>query len=161
MALIRTISLPEAHGPVREMYEQVEHRFGYVPNWARAFSLRPAVRDGWAALLTSVQCNLSARTYQLATLAGARTLRSSYCSPAHGSVHPDQVFDTATVTAIMKDAPPSERAMMAFVEKVGMRTASPPQTSRYSGLTATRTRRSSMCPLPQQAVAFSANSSTP
>lgn len=123
MTFLRTIPPVEAQGPVREMYQQVARRFGYVPNWAQAFSLRPGVRDGWAALLTSIQPNLPARTYELATLAAARALRSSYCSLAHGSVLADKVFDAATVTAIMKDAPeasvePGERAMMAFVEKV-------------------------------------------
>jgi len=105
------------------MYQQAARRFGYIPNWAQALSLRPGVRDGWAALLTSIQSNLPVRTYQLATLAAARALRSSYCSLAHGSVLADKVFDSATVTAIMKDAheaplEPGERAMMAFVEKV-------------------------------------------
>ena len=123
MAFIRTIPRAEAQGPVREMYQQVERQFGYVPNWARAFSLRPGVRDGWAALLTSIQSNLPVRTYELATLTAARALRSSYCSLAHGSVLANKVFDAATVTAVMKDAPeaplePGERAMMAFVEKV-------------------------------------------
>jgi uncharacterized peroxidase-related enzyme len=123
MAFIRTIPPSEAQGPVREMYQQVERRLGYVPNWARAFSLRPGVRDGWAALLASIQSNLPVRTYELATLTAARALRSSYCSLAHGSVLANKVFDAATVTAVMKDAPgaplePGERAMMAFVEKV-------------------------------------------
>jgi len=76
MAFIRTIAPSEAQGPVREMYQQVESRFGYVPNWAQAFSLRPGVRDGWGALLSSIQSNLPVRTYELATLAAARALRS-------------------------------------------------------------------------------------
>jgi uncharacterized peroxidase-related enzyme len=123
MAFIRTIPPSEAEGPVREMYEQVHGRFGYVPNWAQVFSLRPGVRDGWAALLNSIQSNLSVRSYELATLAAARALRSSYCSLAHRSVLADKVFDAATVTAIMeggREAPlePRERGMMAFVEKV-------------------------------------------
>ena len=123
MAFIRTIAPPEAEGPVREMYEQVERRFGFVPNWAQAFSLRPGVRDGWFALLSSIQTNLPARTYELATLAAARALRSSYCALAHGTVLAEKIFDAAAVTAIATDsheAPlePRERAMMAFVEKV-------------------------------------------
>ena len=81
---IRTIPPSDAQGPVREMYEQVRARFGYVPNWAQAFSLRPGVREGWAALLKSIQSNLWVRNYELATLAAARALRSSYCSLAHG-----------------------------------------------------------------------------
>jgi hypothetical protein len=45
------------------MYRQVQSRFGYVPNWAQAFSLRPGVRDGWAALLSAIQGNRSVRAH--------------------------------------------------------------------------------------------------
>jgi len=123
MAFIRTVAPAEAEGKVSEMYADAERRFGYVPNWARAFSARPEVRDRWTALLKSIQSNLPVRTYELATLAAARALRSSYCTLAHGSVLADTVFDAATVAAIMTDAEPCalearERVMMAFVEKV-------------------------------------------
>jgi len=123
MAFIRTIRPSEAEGPVREMYEQARGRFGYVPNWAQAFSLRPGVQAGWTALLRSIQSNLPVRSYELATLAAARALRSSYCSLAHGSVLANKVLDAPAVTAIMQGAhesplEPRERAMMAFVEKV-------------------------------------------
>lgn len=123
MAFIRTIPPSDAEGPVREMYEQARGRFGYVPNWAKAFSLRPGVMDGWVTLLRSIQSNLPVRSYELATLAAARALRSSYCSLAHGSVLANKVFDPAAVSAIMAGVPesplePREHAMMAFVEKV-------------------------------------------
>lgn len=123
MAFIRTIPPADAEGAVRDMYHDVHGRFGFVPNWAQAFSLRPGVMQGWAALLKSIQSNLPVRTYELATLAAARALRSSYCSLAHGSVLANKVFDAPTVTAIMKDASDAplearERAMIAFVERV-------------------------------------------
>jgi uncharacterized peroxidase-related enzyme len=123
---IRTIPPSDAEGPVRDMYEEVRARFGYVPNWAQALSLRPGVREGWAALLESIQSNLSVRDYELATLAAARALRNSYCSLAHGSVLASRVFDPATVTAIATGEDASaltsrERAMMAFAEKVALR----------------------------------------
>ena len=123
MAFIRTIPPSDAEGPVREMYERAQSQVGYVPNWAQAFSLRPHVMDGWVALLRSIRDNLSVRRYELATLAAARALRSSYCALAHGSVLADKVFSAAEVTDIITgdaDAPldASERAMMAFVEKV-------------------------------------------
>jgi|SRR5687768_12377477 len=167
MAFIRTIPPSEAQGPVREMYEQARARFGYVPNWAQAFSLRPEVRDGWTALLKSIQSNLPVRSYELATLAAARALRNSYCALAHGSVLVDKVFDAATVTAIVKgvrESPlePRELAMMAFVEKwSSTRTASPLQTSRCSSHTATATRRSSIWPRQRLPAASSASSLTP
>jgi uncharacterized peroxidase-related enzyme len=123
MAFLHTIAPADAEGPVRDMYQQVQSRFGYVPNWAQAFSLRPGVLDGWTALLRSIQSNLSVRCYELATLAAARALRSSYCSLAHGSVLAAKVFDATTVAAIATGAPetplePGERAVMAFAEKV-------------------------------------------
>jgi uncharacterized peroxidase-related enzyme len=123
MAYIQTIAPDAAQGPVRQMYEGVRGRFGFVPNWALAFSLRPAVLEGWTGLLKSISSNLPVRTYELATLAAARAIRSSYCSLAHGSVLADKVFDAPTVTAIMKDGgplEPRERAMMAFAEKVAV-----------------------------------------
>src|SRR5215510_12767017 len=125
MAFIRTIPPSDAEGPVRDMYQQINGQLGSVPNWARAFSLRPGVRDGWMALLKSIQTNLPVRSYELATLAAARALRSTYCSLAHGNVLATKVLDAHAVTAIMKNAPeaplePRERAMMAFAEKVAL-----------------------------------------
>jgi len=52
--------------------------------------------DGWVALLSSIRNNLSERSYELATLAAARALRSSYCSLAHGRVLAHKVFDAGT-----------------------------------------------------------------
>ncbi len=123
MTFLRTIPPADAAGPVREMYEQAQNRFGYVPNWTQAFSLRPEMLDGWASLLRSVQSHLTVRQYEFATLAAARALKSSYCALAHGSVLADKVFDAATVAAIATDAPdtplePRERAVMLFAEKV-------------------------------------------
>ena len=125
MAFIRTIPPADAEGSVRDMYQQIKGQLGYVPNWAQAFSLRPGVRDGWIALLKSIQSNLPVRSYELATLAAARALRSSYCSLAHGNVLATKVLDAPAVTAIMKNAPdsplePRERAMMAFAENVAV-----------------------------------------
>lgn len=125
MAFIRTTPPSDADGTVRDMYDQVQNRFGFVPNWAKAFSLRPGILDGWTALVKSIQSNLPVRSYELATLAAARAIRSSYCSLAHGNVLATKVFDAPAVTAIMKNESASplearERVMMAFAEKVAL-----------------------------------------
>src|SRR5207237_7738214 len=124
-ALVRRLPPSRGEGPVREVCREARARFGFVPNWAQAFSLRPGVRDGWAALLKSIQSNLPVRAYELATFAAARALRSSYCALAHGSVLADKVFDPAAVTAIANGArasplEPRERAIMALAEKVAL-----------------------------------------
>jgi len=63
-----------------------EHN-GRVPtNYERAFAQRPEVYAAWVELNSAVKAGMDLRRYELATLAAARRLRSSYCSLAHGTV---------------------------------------------------------------------------
>jgi uncharacterized peroxidase-related enzyme len=55
-------------------------------NYERAFEERPEVLAAWGELLGSIKAGMDLRRYELATLAAARRLRSSYCSLAHGNV---------------------------------------------------------------------------
>jgi alkylhydroperoxidase family enzyme len=55
-------------------------------NYERAFEERPAVYAAWLELNAAIKANMDLRRYELATLAAARRLRSSYCALAHGSV---------------------------------------------------------------------------
>jgi alkylhydroperoxidase family enzyme len=55
-------------------------------NHERAFSRRPEVYAAWQQLNGAIKANIDPRRYELATLAAALRLRSSYCSLAHGSV---------------------------------------------------------------------------
>ena len=55
-------------------------------NYERAFEARPDVYAAWGELLAAIKANMDLRRYELATLAAARRLRSSYCSLAHGKV---------------------------------------------------------------------------
>jgi alkylhydroperoxidase family enzyme len=75
-------------------------------NCERVFAHRPEVYAAWRALVTAVSGNLDTRTYELATLAAARRLRSSYCMLAHGTVLAERVFDWQTV----RDIAPAGRA---------------------------------------------------
>ena len=54
-------------------------------NYERAFAERPDVYAAWVQLNTAVKAGMDLRRYELATLAAARRLRSSYCCLAHGS----------------------------------------------------------------------------
>jgi uncharacterized peroxidase-related enzyme len=123
VTFIRTVPPAEATGAVRKMYDEVHADLGYVSNWAQAYSLRPEVRYGWAALISSIRGNLSTRRYELVTLAAARALGSSYCALAHGKILASQVFDVPTVTSIVQSSggtalEPAEVAMMQYVEKI-------------------------------------------
>jgi len=86
MAFIDTIPTDAARGDVADMYETDRAGWGFLPNFTRAYSHRPDVYAAWRGLNGSIKANMDERRYELATLAAARRLRSSYCSLAHGRV---------------------------------------------------------------------------
>lgn len=55
-------------------------------NYERAFAERPEVLAAWGELNGAIKAGMDLRRYELATLAAARRLHSSYCSLAHGTV---------------------------------------------------------------------------
>ncbi|MFL5959193.1 MAG: carboxymuconolactone decarboxylase family protein [Gaiellaceae bacterium] len=59
-------------------------------NMERAFEARPEVLAAWQQLNGAIKAGMDLRRYELATLAAARRLRSSYCSLMHGRVLRDQ-----------------------------------------------------------------------
>jgi uncharacterized peroxidase-related enzyme len=105
------------------LYDADRAAMGYVANYTRVFALRPAVYAAWQQLNAAVKDGMDARRYELATLAAARRLRSSYCSLAHGKVLRDRFYDADTVEAIATDPhsarlDPADTAVMAFAERV-------------------------------------------
>jgi uncharacterized peroxidase-related enzyme len=59
-------------------------------NMELAFAERPDVYAAWGQLRNAVMANMDQRRYELATLAAARRLRSSYCCLAHGKILADE-----------------------------------------------------------------------
>jgi uncharacterized peroxidase-related enzyme len=95
---------PDQDDPdVARQYAAEEARLGYVPNYARVFALRPRVLDAWAALNGAVKATMDLRRYELATLAAARRIRSTYCALAHGTFLRDRYYDPATLERIAVD----------------------------------------------------------
>ena len=84
MSHIDTIAPAEAEGEVRNMYLRLQQGWGFVPNYAKVFSHRPAVMQAWAGLQHTIRENIDDKSYELVTLAAAQTLGSSYCCLAHG-----------------------------------------------------------------------------
>ena len=91
MTFIETVPEGEATGALAEMYETDRQAFGHLPNFTQAFSHRPDVYAAWRQLNGAIKANMDLRRYELATVAAARRLRSSYCALAHGSVLARQV----------------------------------------------------------------------
>ena len=86
MPFIRSADPDPEPGPLADMFAADRRAWGYLPNLATTFGVRPAVYAAWRQLNGAIKSGMSARRYELATLAAALELRSSYCSLAHGKV---------------------------------------------------------------------------
>ena len=86
MPFITAVPKDQATGAVAAMYEADRQAFGHLPNLTKGFSLRPDVYAAWRQLNGAIKANMDLRRYELATVAAAKRLRSSYCVLAHGSV---------------------------------------------------------------------------
>jgi uncharacterized peroxidase-related enzyme len=103
MTFIETVPPADAAGSVADLYESDRAAFGHVPNFTRAFSLRPDVYAAWRQLNGAIKAEMDLRRYELATVAAARRLKSSYCALAHGSVLAEQFMGPDTVRAVIAD----------------------------------------------------------
>jgi uncharacterized peroxidase-related enzyme len=107
----------------RAMLERTEQALGYVPNYTKLFAHRPEAFAAWRNLIGVVAGAMDERRYELATVAAARRLRSSYCSLAHGKIlaekfhTPDQVVGIYTGDA-QEVIDETDRAVMALADKV-------------------------------------------
>ncbi|MDQ6818710.1 MAG: carboxymuconolactone decarboxylase family protein [Actinomycetota bacterium] len=123
MTFIETV--PEAHATeaLAEMFALDRETFGRLPNFTQAFSLRPEVYAAWRQLNGAIKANMDLRRYELATVAAARRLRSSYCTLAHGSVLMDRFLEPDAVRALVVDhrsagLDPTDVAVMDLADKV-------------------------------------------
>ena len=106
MAYVELIEAEEFGSADREV-------LGYTPNFCRLFVRRPAAYAAWRQLNGSIKETMDLRRYELATLAAARRLRSSYCSLAHGKVLFDR-FGFTPGDAVSEE----ERAVQELARKV-------------------------------------------
>lgn len=123
MTFVQTVPEADAQGPVSEIYETDREAFGDLPNFTKAFSLHPEVYAAWRQLNGAIKAGMDLRRYELATVAAARRLRSSYCTLAHGSVLMDQFLEPETVQALVDDyrasgLEPADVALMDLADKV-------------------------------------------
>jgi uncharacterized peroxidase-related enzyme len=103
MTFIATIPEENAPDRVAKLYEADRDAQGRVPNYTRAFSLHPELYEAWKGLNGAVKGEMDLRRYELATLAAARRLHSSYCALAHGSVLVDRFMSQEELLDIVAD----------------------------------------------------------
>jgi alkylhydroperoxidase family enzyme len=85
-------------------------------NYERAFEPRPEVYAAWVQLNTAIKAGMDLRRYELATLAAARKLRSSYCSLAHGSVLAERFGEPVVQIAADRSAAGLSEADIAVMD---------------------------------------------
>ena len=123
MTFVETVPEQDASGAVAEIYESDREVWGRLPNFTQAFSQAPEVYKRWRLLNGAIKESMELRRYELATVAAARRLRSSYCTLAHGSVLMDRFFDAGEVQSIVSDfhaagLSDEDVAVMELAEKV-------------------------------------------
>ncbi len=122
MTFIETVSESRATGAVADMYQRDREAYGELPNFTRAFSPRPAVYAAWRQLNEAIKANMELRRYELATLAAARGIGSSYCTLAHGAILIDKFLEPDMLRALVDDyrtadLDPADLAVIELAEK--------------------------------------------
>jgi uncharacterized peroxidase-related enzyme len=119
------IGTPEESGDaaVAAAYDRDRATLGYVANYTKVFAHRPDVLAAWQGLNASIKASMDPRTYELATLAAALRLRSSYCALAHGKVLADRHVGSEILPGLVADPrstglTPTEAAVMTLADKV-------------------------------------------
>jgi uncharacterized peroxidase-related enzyme len=120
---IRTPSEDSATGAVAAAYDRDRATLGYVANYTRVFAHRPDVLEAWRGLNGAIKAAMDPRRYELATVAAALRLRSSYCSLAHGKVLAEQFDGPIAVAGMVSDPSAAaltdvDRAVMRLADKV-------------------------------------------
>jgi uncharacterized peroxidase-related enzyme len=123
MTYTETVPEAEATGVVATMYATSREQFGHVRNLTQALSLAPDIAAAWMQLNETIKARMELRRYELATIAAARRLRSTYCAHAHGSVLLEQFMEAEALRALMADhhdagLDPVDVAIMDYAEKI-------------------------------------------
>jgi alkylhydroperoxidase family enzyme len=120
---ITPVSEEEAEGDLAQYYRSQRAAWGFLPNYAAAFSTRPDVSDAWNALNSAIRDGMDRRRFEIATIAAARALRSTYCTAAHSKFLRDVCGDEVAMQAITAHPDgtalhPQDRAVYEFAAKV-------------------------------------------
>ena len=100
---IDTVPEESAAGALAEFYQQQRSAWGFLPNFAEAFSTRPEVARAWTLLNKTVRDGMDRRRFEIATIGAAQALHSTYCTAAHAKFLRDECGDEATVITIAED----------------------------------------------------------
>ncbi|WP_407342856.1 carboxymuconolactone decarboxylase family protein [Pengzhenrongella phosphoraccumulans] len=118
-----------AEGDLAEYFRTQRAAWGFLPNYAAAFSTRPDVAQAWNVLNATIRDAMDRRRFEIATIAAARGRRSTYCTAAHSKFLRDVCGDETAMTSIAEQPDgaaldPADRAVYTFAAKVAVDAAS-------------------------------------
>jgi uncharacterized peroxidase-related enzyme len=124
MAFIHTTSPEAAEGAVAAMYQRQQAAWGFIPNYAKVFSLRPEVLARWGQLLAEIRRPMDKRRFELITFAAALELDNSACALVHGKAL-REFFTDAQIFAIAQGRcetilSAAEQAMVVFARQTAL-----------------------------------------
>lgn len=110
-------------------YESQRAMWGFLPDYAGAFSHRPDVARAWGTLNQTIRGGMDRRRFEVATIAAARARRSTVCTVAHSAFLRDVVDDEAALASICEHPDGSglgdqDRVVYEFATKVAEDAAS-------------------------------------
>ncbi len=122
---IDTVAEDSASGELAEYYRGQREAWGFLPNYAAAFSTRPDIGRAWNMLNATVRDGMDRRRFEIATIAAARALHSTYCTAAHSTFLRDVCDDDATMHTIAAQPSgaglePRDRVVYEFAAKVAV-----------------------------------------
>ena len=100
---IDTVPEENAEGALGEYFQQQRNAWGFLPNYAAAFSTRPEVAAAWNLMNKTVRDGMDRRRFEIATIGAARALGSTYCTAAHSKFLRDVCDDETAMIAIAAD----------------------------------------------------------
>src|SRR5690242_18296883 len=115
----------DATGPLADYYAHTRAQWGFLPNFAIAFSHRPDVAQAWNALNVTVREGMDRRRFEIVTIAASRAMHSTYCTAAHSTFLRDVCGDEETMRSIALDPSGSalseqDRAVYDFGAKLAV-----------------------------------------
>jgi len=124
MTFIETIAPESADGEVAAMYGRQQAAWGFIPNYAKACSVRPEVLARWGQLLAEIKRPMDKRRFELVTFVAAVELQNSACALVHGRAL-REFFTDAQIIAIAAGCahsflPEAEQAMLAFARQTAV-----------------------------------------
>src|SRR3954470_12787502 len=126
---IHPVPEDSATGPLADYYRQQRAVWGVLPNYAAVFSSRPEVAEAWNQLNVTIRDGMDRRRFEIATIAAARALRSTYCTAAHSKFLREVCDDEQTLRLITEQPDGSalnagDRAIYQFATMVATEAAS-------------------------------------